>query len=76
MFGLANKVAGLNLGNIYYHQSASELHLNCVMTFSYLKDLDDVGLFDISGVYGRKGSEQVKLGVAITAVITYKLYFW
>ena len=50
MFGLDDIGAGLNLGNIYYHQSVSERHSNLALKISYLKDMDDVDSFNISGV--------------------------
>ena len=46
---------GLNLVNIEYHQSVAERHPNLVFKFAYLKDLDDVDSFNISGV--DKGKE-------------------
>ena len=54
MFGLAYIGARLNLGNIYYHQTVSRRHSNLVLTFSYLKDLENMDTFNISGVYGEK----------------------
>ena len=56
MSSLANTEAGLNLGNIYYHQSVSERHFNLVLKISYLKDMDEVDPFNISGVDGLKES--------------------
>ena len=50
MFGLADTGAGLNLGIMYYHQLVAERHPNFVLKFAYLKDLDDVDPFNISGV--------------------------
>ena len=64
--------SGLDLGNLYYHQSVSERHPNLVLKFSYLKNLEDVDLFNISGVDGGVKGEQVKGGVDFTAVIPYK----
>ena len=52
MFGLADKGDGLNLVNLDYHHSVSEGHPNLVMKFVYLRDLDDVGVFNIIGVHG------------------------
>ena len=43
-----------------------------VLKFAYLKDIEDVDPFNISGVYGGKENEQLKVGVDITTVITYK----
>ena len=70
MSGLADIGDGLNLRNMEYHQSAAERNPNLVLTFAYLKDLDDVDLFNISGIYGVKESEQGKGGVYVTVVIT------
>ena len=50
MFGLSDTGTGLNLSNLDYHQSIVEHHLNLVLKFAYLKDLDDVELLNISGV--------------------------
>ena len=63
MSGLVDTGAGLNLGNLEYHQSVADQHSNLVLKFSYLKDLDGVDSFNIGGVYQRKNSEQVKIGV-------------
>ena len=46
--------AGLNLGNIEYHQSVAERHHHLVFKFLYLKDLEDVDPFNISGLDGVK----------------------
>ena len=54
MSGLANIGAGLNLGNLEYHQSVVERHSNLVLKFVYLRDLEDVDPFNISGVDGGK----------------------
>ena len=43
-----------------------------MLKFEYLKDLDDVDPFNIIGVDGGGGIEQVKVGVDATAVISYK----
>ena len=43
-----------------------------VLKFAHLKDLDDVGPFNISGIYRVKQSEQVKGGVDMTEIIAYK----
>ena len=75
MYGLDNTRAGLNLVNIEYHQSVTELHPNLVLKFAYLKDMDGVDTLNISGVDVEKESEQVKSGVDISAVITYKTPF-
>ena len=75
MSGLADTGSSLNLRNIEYHQSVAERHPNLVLKFSYLKDLEDVDPFNISGVYGRKESSQGKGGVDDTAIITYKATF-
>ena len=55
MSGLDDTRYGLNLVNIEYHQSVAERHPNLVFKFAYLKDLDDVDSFNISGV--DKGKE-------------------
>ena len=55
MSGLDDTRSGLNLVNIEYHQSVAERHPNFVFKFAYLKDLDDVDSFNISGV--DKGKE-------------------
>ena len=52
MSGLADTRSGLNLVNIEYHQSVAERHPNLVLKFVYMKDLDDVDPFNISGVGG------------------------
>ena len=54
MFGLTNTGAGLNLGNSDYQQSIAEHHHNLVLKFAYLKDLEDMDTFNISGVDGGK----------------------
>ena len=48
MSGLANIGAGLNLGNLEYHQSVSDFYPNLVLKFAYLKDLDELDPFNIS----------------------------
>ena len=60
MYGLADTGAGLNLGNLEYHQSTADHHLNLVLKFLYLKDMEDVDPFNISGLDRGKESEQVK----------------
>ena len=67
---LANTGAGLNLVNLEYHQSNTQQHPNLVFKFVYLKDLDGIDQFNISGVDGGKESEQGKGGEDVTAVIT------
>ena len=59
MFGLDDTGAGLDLGNLDYHQSVAYGHSNYVLKFAYLKDMDDVDLFNISGLYGGSLFEQV-----------------
>ena len=54
MFGLFDTGTGLNLVNMDYHQPVTERHPNLVLKFEYLKDLDDVDPFNISGVDGLK----------------------
>ena len=51
---LDDTLAGLNLRNLECHQSVAEHHPNLVLKFAYLKDLDDVDPFNISGVGGVK----------------------
>ena len=51
-FFLADTVSRLNLGNVYYHRSVVECHPNLMLNFSYLKDLDEVDIFNISGLDG------------------------
>ena len=75
MFGLSDTEAGLNWENMYYHQSVAERHPNLVLTFAYLKDLDDVDSLNISGLDGGKKGEQGKRGVDVTIIITYKTTF-
>ena len=43
-----------------YHQSVAEFHLNLVLRFVNLKDLDDMDPFNISGVDEGGEGEQVK----------------
>ena len=54
MSGLADTGSGLNLLNLEYHQSVAKRHPNLVLKFAYLKDMDDVDPFNISGVDGGK----------------------
>ena len=75
MSGLADIGAGLNLVNLEYHQSVSERYPNLVLQFVYLKDMEGVDPFNISGVDVGKESEQRKGEVDVTAVITYKTPF-
>ena len=80
MFVLADTGAGLNLGNIYYHQSVAERHPNLMLKSTYFKDLKDEDPFNISGLDEEKESEQGKGGVDVIAVIStptfpYSLYF-
>ena len=63
MSGLDDIGSGLKLVNIEYHQSVAERHPHLVLTFVYLKGLDDVDSFNISGVDRGKETEQVKGGV-------------
>ena len=65
----------MNLVNIDSHQSVVNHHPNLVQIFLYLKDMDDVDPFNISGVDRGKESETGKLGINITTVITYKTPF-
>ena len=76
MSSLDDTGAGLNLVNIEYHQSFAERHPNLVLKFAYFKDLEDVDPFNISGVDGGKESEQGKVKVDFTIVITYKTPLW
>ena len=54
MYGFADTGAGFNLVNIEYHQSVAELHPNLVLKFSYLKGMEEVDPFNISGLDGGK----------------------
>ena len=63
MFGLVDTGARPNSRNMDYYQSVAERHPNFILKFKYLKDLDDVYPFNISGVDGGEKSEQVKGGV-------------
>ena len=47
---LADTGDGLNLVNLEYYQSVAERHPNLMLKFAYLKGLDDVDPFNISGV--------------------------
>ena len=58
MFGLSNTGDRLNMGNMDYHQSFAERHPNLVLKFLYLKNLDVVAPFNISGGYGLKESKK------------------
>ena len=75
MYGLDDTGTGLNLVNLDYHQSVAERHPNLVLKFAYLKDMYDLDPFSISGVDRGTESEQGKVGVYVTAVITYKTSF-
>ena len=46
-----------------------------MLIFAYLKDLDGVNPLKISDIDGGNETKQVKLGVDVTAVITYKTNF-
>ena len=62
MYGLADTGARLNLGNLEYFQSFAEHHPNLVLKFEYLKHLDDVDTFNISGLYrGKKLNRERKV---------------
>ena len=52
------------------HQSVAESHPKLVLKFEYLKDMEGVDPFNISGVDGGKESDQRKLGVDVTEAIT------
>ena len=52
MSGFAYTGDGFNLGNLEYHQSVAWHHPNSVLTFVYMKDMDDVDPLNISGVDG------------------------
>ena len=54
MSGLADIVAGSNLGNLEYHQSVAESYPSLVLKVSYKKYLDDVDTFNISRLDGGK----------------------
>ena len=51
MSSLADTGAGLNMGNLKYHQSVAESHPNLVLKFSHLKDLKDEDPFNIKVDY-------------------------
>ena len=70
MYGLNDTGAWLNLGNIEYHRLVAERHPNLELKFAYLKDMEDVDPFNISGVNGEKEGEQEKGGVYVTVVLT------
>ena len=53
-------VAGSHLGNMEYHQSVAERHLNLVLKFAYLDDMEDLYQFDISVLDVGRESEQGK----------------
>ena len=50
MSGLANTGYRLDLVHLDFRQSVAELHPNLVFKFVYLKDMEYVDLFNISGV--------------------------
>ena len=52
-----------------------ECHPNLVVRFSFLKDMDYTNQFFISEVGGVKENEQGKVGVYVTAIITYENTF-
>ena len=70
MFGLYGTVAGLNVINLNYHQSVVERQPNLVLKISYMKDLEDVDPFNISGSDGGKESEHGKGGVDANELVT------
>ena len=70
MFGLYDTVAGLNVINLNYHQSVVERQPNLVLKISYIKDLEDVDPFNISGSDGVKESEHGKGGVDANELVT------
>ena len=53
-FDLADTWSGFNLVNMDYHLSVVERHPKLVLKFVYLKDMDDMDPFYISGVDGGK----------------------
>ena len=75
MSSLSDIGSGLNLGNLEYHQSVPERYPNLVLKFVYVKDLEYVDPFNVSGVDRGKEKEQGNGGVDITTVITYKNTF-
>ena len=75
MSDLAGTGTEYNLGNVEYYQSFAEHYPNLVLKFGYFKDLDDVVTFNIRREYRGKYIEQVKGGVDVTTVITYKTHF-
>ena len=65
----------MNLVNIDKHQLVAERHPNLVLKFSYLKNLEDTDSFNMRGVYRGKESEQVKVGIDVTVLITHINHF-
>ena len=65
----------MNVGNLEYHQSVAESHPNLLLKFAYLKNLDDIDLFNIRRLHRGKESDQGKVGVYVTTLITYKNTF-
>ena len=61
--------------NIECHQSVAERHPILVLKFVYLKDLEDVYTFNISGVDRGRENEHGNGEVDVTALITYKTPF-
>ena len=52
MSRLADTRAGSNLANLEYHQSVADLQPNLVLKFVYMKDMNVVDTFNLSGVDG------------------------
>ena len=75
LVSLVDTGAGLNLGNLEYHKSVAERHPKLVSQFAYLKDMEDMETFSISGVGGGKEGEEDRGGIDVTAVITYNTPF-
>lgn len=66
---MVDTCAGLNLGQLSYHESIYKSHPEIVSQFAYIKDLENVDHFGVGGV-DRKAP-----GLAIEALITYKTPF-
>ena len=54
MFGLDDAGDRMDLGNIDYHHLVAERHPNLVLKSAYLKELENLDTFNISGVDGGK----------------------
>jgi hypothetical protein len=66
---MMDSCAGLNLGKLSYHKSIYDARPDLVHQFAFIKDLNNVSEFDISGV------DHHGPGLKVTALITYKTPF-